>query len=120
MVTLRLNSSVTTAHSKPLGDKSGLGLDVRRKAKFTSQQALILLTDLAHNFLGHFHQQALVGSSFAHFGPQRIVRDLLTIPRRLTFSGTQLKRIELLDTHPYAKELLICLPKLISSAHHPQ
>lgn len=99
-------------------DKSGLALDVRRKAKFVSQQALILLTDLAHNFLAHFHQQALLDSDFAHFGPQRIVRDLLTIPGRLTFSGTQLKRVDLLNTHPYAKELLICLPKLISSPHH--
>lgn len=92
-------------------DKSGLALDVRRKRKFLAQQALILLTDLAHNFLAYLRHQILVGSSFANFGPQRIVRDLLSIPGRLVFSGTQLKRIDLIATHPYARELLMYLQK---------
>ena len=86
---------------------------MRRKQLFVSQQALILLTDLAHNFLAHFHHKALLGSSFANFGPQRIVRDLLAIPGRLFFEGQRLKRVELLDSHPYAPELLQCLQNLL-------
>ena len=93
-------------------DKSGLALNVRRKPRFHAQQALILLTDLAHNFLAYFHRVALANSTFTHLGPLRIVRDLLTIPGRLTFASGQLKRIDLLDTHPYAKEMLTCLQRL--------
>ena len=88
-------------------------VQVRRKRKFLAQQALILLTDLAHNFLAYLRHQILVGSSFANFGPQRIVRDLLSIPGRLVFSGTQLKRIDLSATHPYARELLTYLQKTL-------
>jgi hypothetical protein len=92
-------------------DKSGLHLDARRKRRFPAQTALILLTDLAHNLLAHFHHRALVGTGFEHFDTKRIVRDLLAIPGRLVFEGSQLKSIFLLDTHPYAEEIILCLIK---------
>ena len=92
-------------------DKSGLALSVRRKRSFCAQQALVLLTDLAHNLLADFHHRALVGSPFEAFGPQRIVRDLLTIPGQAVLEGSQLKRIDLLNTHPYAERLLISLER---------
>ncbi len=95
-------------------DKDGLHLSSRRKQSFQAQRTIILLTDLIHNLLADFRYQALADSCFAHWGLKRIVRDLLAIPGRLYFSGSQLKRIELLATHPYSDELIICLEKYCS------
>jgi len=97
-------------------DKSGLALAARRKASFIGQQAFIALTDLAHNLLAHFRAHALVNSSLADFGPQRIVRDLLNIPGRLVFDGNHLQRIELLSQKQFSQELLFCLEKYISGS----
>lgn len=96
-------------------DKSGLHLSARRKRNLAAQKALVLLTDLAHNLLADFHSRGLVGSRFADWGLKRIVRDLMAVPGRLHFRSGQLKRIELLATHPYADELIICLEKYCSS-----
>ena len=92
-------------------DKHGLHLAARRKRRFAAQEALILLTDLAHNLLADFHHTVLTGTPFEGFGPKRMVRDLLAIPGRLTFDGAQLKRIDLLESHPHAKNMLIGLKK---------
>ena len=92
-------------------DKNGLHLAARRKRQLAAQQALILLTDLAHNLLTDFHHTALVGTKFEGFGPKRMVRDLLAIPGRLVFDGMQLKRIELLESHQYAQDMLKCLER---------
>lgn len=95
-------------------DKSALHLSARRKHRFVAQKALILLNDLSHNLLSHFRRHALVQSPYAHWGLKRIVRDLLAIPGRLHFSDGELKRIELLKSHPNAEALIICLEKYIS------
>lgn len=95
-------------------DKSGLHLSARRKRSFTAQKALILLTDLAHNLLADFHSRGLADSCFTDWGLKRIVRDLLAVPGRLHFRSGQLKRIELLATHPYADELIIYLERFCS------
>ncbi len=92
-------------------DKSGLHLAARRKRRLPAQTALVLLADLAHNLLAHFYHTALVGTRFKGFGPKRIVRDLLAIPGKLVFDGSQLKRIELLDTHQHAKDMRVCLER---------
>lgn len=94
-------------------DKMGLHLASRRKSKFPAQKALILLTDLAHNLLIHFHHSALAGTKFQAYGSKRIVHNLLHIPGRLVFDGKQLRRIELLSSHPNSSELCICLEKYI-------
>lgn len=96
-------------------DKGGLYLSARRKRIFSAQKTLILLSDLIHNLLADFRYHALASSSFAHWGLKRILRDLLHMPGLLIFDGPQLKRIDLLATHPYASELLICLEKYCSS-----
>jgi hypothetical protein len=93
-------------------DKNGLHLAARRKRRFPAQKALILLTDLAHNLLADFYHTVLTGTQFEGFGPKRTVRDLLAIPGKLTFEGAQLKRIDLLESHPHAKNMLIGLKKL--------
>ena len=95
-------------------DKNGLHLAARRKRRLPAQKSLVLLTDLAHNLLADFHHTALIGTKFEGFGPKRIVRDLFAIPGKLVFDDSQLKRIELLDTHQYAEELLICLERYCS------
>jgi len=90
-------------------DKSGLYLAARRKHGFLAQKAYILLTDLVHNLLSHFHFHALAGTKFDAFGPKRIVRDLFHIPGNLVFDGNQLIRIELLSLNQNAQDLLLCL-----------
>lgn len=95
-------------------DKQGLHLSARRKRNLAAQKALILLTDLAHNLLADFHSRALLDSRFADWGLKRIVRDLLAVPGRLYFRSGQLKRIELLASHPHAVELIICLERFCS------
>lgn len=92
-------------------DKNGLHLSARRKRSFAAQKALVLLTDLAHNLLADLHSRGLVDSRFADWGLKRIVRDLLAMPGQLHFRSGQLKRIELLASHPYADELIICLER---------
>jgi hypothetical protein len=96
-------------------DKEGLHLSSRRKQKFQAQRAIVLLTDLTHNLLADFRRRALTDSTFQHWGLKRIVRDLLAVPGRLYFDNGQLKRIELLASHPYAHDLLILLEKYCSS-----
>jgi len=95
-------------------DKDGLHLSARRKQGFQSQKAIILLTDLTHNLLADFRRHALSKSRFSYWGLKRIVRDLLAVPGRLYFADAQLKRIDLLEAHPYAQDLLICLEKYTS------
>ena len=53
----------------------------------------------------------LKGSRFEGYGLKRIVRDLLNIPGRLVFEGSQLRRVELLTLNQNAPDLLICLEK---------
>jgi hypothetical protein len=96
-------------------DKDGLHLSARRKHALSAQKSLVLLTDLTHNLLADFCHRGLVDSRFAQWGPKRIVRDLLAIPGRLYFANGQLIRIELLATHPYTDELIICLERYCSS-----
>ena len=67
------------------------------------------MTDLTHNVLADFHATALVGTPFEGFGPKQIVRDLLTIEGKLILEAGQLKRIELLASHPNSESLLDCL-----------
>lgn len=95
-------------------DKDGLHLSARRKQRFAAQKALILLTDLVHNLLADFQCRALLDSPFAAWGLKRIVRDLLAVPGRLHFRSGQLKRIELLASHPYADDLIPCLERYSS------
>lgn len=95
-------------------DKNGLHLAARRKRNLHAQQGLILLTDIVHNLLADLHCRALTDTPLAGFGPKRIVRDLLTMPGKLTFEAGQLKRIDLLASHPHAKIMLKCLKSYTS------
>lgn len=94
-------------------DKSGLGLTQRRKQSLNAAEAWLVLTDVAHNLLAWLEPWMLAGSRFEGFGPQRIVRDLLTIPGSITFEDGRLHKVALLATHPYAAEMRACLHKLL-------
>ena len=97
-------------------DKQGLHLSARRKQGYLAQWALILLTDAAHNLLADFYHTALTETPFATFGLKRIVRDLLTMEGNLVVEAGQLKRVELIESHPYAAKLLPSLVRY-SQAH---
>jgi hypothetical protein len=97
-------------------DKSGLGLEVRRKHSFLAQKGYILLTDVAHNLLADFYHQALIGTRFQAYGVKRIVRDLLSVPGRIVFDGEKLAQVELLTLNQFAKDLAICLERYCSGS----
>lgn len=90
------------------GDKSGLGLEARRKHSVAGQQAYILLTDLAHNLLSDLYFHALLGTTFDRFGPKRIVRDLLAMPGYISVTQDRLQ-VDLLAKKQFANELVMCL-----------
>ena len=96
------------------GDKSGLGLEARRKRSFLGQKGYILLTDLAHNLLSDFYHRALRGSRFETYGPKRIVRDLLSMPGKLVFEQGCLVRVDLLSQKQYSQDLATCLKTIVS------
>jgi hypothetical protein len=108
---MRLYNQRGAAETEFRADKSGLFLSERRKHGLVAQEGLVSLTDLTHNLIADFHHRALAGTPFTGYGPKRIVRDLLAIPARLYFEADELKRIELLATHPYAEKMLICLER---------
>jgi hypothetical protein len=96
-------------------DKSGLALHQRRKQSLTAQEAWIVLTDIAHNLLAWLRPWMLAGSSFEDLGPKRLVRDLLTIPGSIHIRNGKLQRVTLWETHPYAKEMALCLHNLLKT-----
>jgi hypothetical protein len=100
-------------------DKQGLRLPRRRKHSFPAQEALILLTDVAHNLLSWVHHWTLEETPFDDFGTQRMVDELLTIPGRIEFKGGRLHKVALLETHPYADPMRLILEKLLDHFDSP-
>jgi hypothetical protein len=94
-------------------DKHGLSVPKRRKKSFAAQEGLILLTDLAHNILSWTHHWVLEDSPFADFGAQRMVDELMCIPGRIEIMGSELRKVALLETHPYADSMRSILAKLL-------
>jgi hypothetical protein len=86
------------------GDKQGLGINHRNKQRFVAQEILILLAQLAHNFL--IWMRATLGrvdDHFATFGLQRFVRDVLHIDGWVTLtSDGVIQNISLNQRHPFA------------------
>jgi len=93
-------------------DKAGLKITHRRSQRMLSQEALVLLADLAHNLLAWFHQDVLVGTPFAGYGPKRIVDQLLYIPGELVFDDETLVEVRLQRSHFLAGPVLDCLVRL--------
>ena len=93
-------------------DKQGLLLTHRRKRAWYAQEILVLLNDLAHNFISTFRRTILVNTPLANFGPYRLIQDVFTIPGEVVIRDEQLIELRLLETHPYADIMAQSLPRL--------
>jgi hypothetical protein len=113
LTTLRLYDGRGADEGEIGSDKSGLLLPKRRKHSLAAQEALVLLTDVAHNLLAWLHPWALQGTPFVGFGPQRLVADVLSVPGHLVFENGRLRKVSLWQAHPYAEPLQIALVTLL-------
>lgn len=93
-------------------DKQGLLLTHRRKRSWYAQEMLVVLNDLAHNFLSMVRHKVLVGTPMAAFGPYRLIRDVLSIPGQAIISDDHLVELRLAESHPWAGPLADVLPRL--------
>ena len=86
------------------GDKQGLALTRRNKRKFVAQEMLVLLAQLAHNFvIWARNDLAVAEPRLCKFGIQRTVRDVFQIPGSVTLSESgQIQQITLNGRHPLA------------------
>jgi hypothetical protein len=104
-------------------DKGGLQMRRRRKKRKDAQEALILLTDLAHNLLAWTVRWMFPEGTLAHVGPTQLVQDVLAIPGHLLFVEQQLVEVRLNELHPYAADVADGLERLLdhfSLAHAPR
>lgn len=97
-------------------DKQGLGLTHRNKQRFTAQEMLVLLAQLAHNVIIWVRTplQTLV-PAFRHIGILRMIRDVFHIPGliRLHPDGT-IHTVILNQDHPYAQLFHQAFARLLS------
>lgn len=94
-------------------DKGGLLLPRRRKKHLHAQEALVLLTDLAHNILAWTRRFWAAEPTIRDVGLYCIINEILTIPGKLLFHDRQLVKLRLKATHPLAKPVLACLSRII-------
>jgi hypothetical protein len=94
-------------------DKQGLLLTHRRKRRFYAQEMLVLLNDLAHNFLVNMRTQLFCHTPLSAFGVYRLIQDVLSIPGQVTLDEFGfVTDLRLLKSHPYASVLADVLPSL--------
>jgi hypothetical protein len=94
-------------------DKGGLKLTQRRKHSLPAQEALILLTDLAHNLVAWSLQWMALDKPLNAFGTTRFIEDVLAIPGELIFHDARLVEVRLNEQHPYAKNVAGGLQSLL-------
>jgi hypothetical protein len=94
-------------------DKGGLLLPKRRKKQFEAQEALVLLTDLAHNILAWSRDFWSAEAKIGDLGISGIVNKIMMIPGKLTFEDGKLVKARLQATHPLAKPVVSCLSRLL-------
>jgi len=95
------------------GSKQGLGLTKRNKRKFSAQEMLVLLAQLAYNLIS-WTRRLLAASfdRFAHLGVLRMVRDVFHIPGRIELDAQgRVIQITLQAKHPFASALAQVLPR---------
>ena len=100
-------------------DKGGLQLERRRKKRLAAQEALVLLTDVAHNLLAWLTPWMFPDSPLAGFGTTRLTQDVLHVPGRLLFAGDRLIEVGLNRQHPYADTVAVGLERLLAHFGHP-
>jgi hypothetical protein len=86
------------------GSKQGLGLTKRNKRKFSAQEMLVLLAQLAYNLITWTRNAlSLVDQRLSHFGPLRVVRDLFHIAGRIELDAQgHVLQITLRSSQPHA------------------
>lgn len=100
-------------------DKGGLQLGRRRKKILAAQEALVLLTDLAHNLLAWTGQWMFPIGPLAGMGPTQLVEDVLAIPGHLIFDAQHLREVQLNVLHPYAADVATGLERLLDHFGYP-
>jgi hypothetical protein len=100
-------------------DKGGLKLERRRKKRLAAQEALVLLTDLAHNLLAWVPQWMFPDEPLATFGTTRLIEDVFHLPGRLFFCGERLTKVQLNRLHPHAKVVAEGLERMLNYFGNP-
>jgi hypothetical protein len=95
-------------------DKGGLLLPKRRKKQLEAQEALVLLTDLAHNIFAWSRNFWAAEPKISDLGIYGIVNKIMMIPGKLTFQDGKLVKARLQATHPLAKPVVSCLSRLLT------
>ena len=94
-------------------DAGGWRLPRRRKKHVPAQEALVLLTDLAHNILAWTRRFWAAQPALGDVGLYGILHERRTIPGTLLFHARHLVTLRLQATHPLAKPVLACLSRLL-------
>ena len=84
-----------------------------------AQEALILMTDVAHNLLAWLRHWMFPGGALAGFGPLRLIEDVLCQPGHLVFQGDHLCEVQLNERHPYAAATAAGLQRLFEHFGQP-
>jgi len=100
-------------------DKGGLKMERRRKKRMAAQEALVLLTDIAHNLLAWVPQWMFPEQPLAAFGTTRLVEDVLHLPGRLFFHNGRLSEVQLNRLHPHAEAVAAGLERLLDHFGYP-
>lgn len=93
-------------------DQGGLPLHRRRQQRLAAQEALVLLTDLAHNLLAWTREWIFRDSPFVDAGIYRMVNELLPIPGKVVVEEGHIVKRRLQTSHPLAKPMLVCFARL--------
>jgi hypothetical protein len=95
-------------------DKGGLKICKRRKRRLAAQEALILLSDIAHNVLAWTKHWMQMPDAFSSFGITRTTEDLLAVPGRLKFDEQdRLEEVQINVLYPYADQIADGLERLL-------
>jgi hypothetical protein len=100
-------------------DKGGLRMERRRKRRLAAQEAVILLTDIAHNLLAWVTWWMFANEPLAGFGTTRLIEDVLQVPGRLFFDDDRLTEVHLNRQHPHADAVASGLERLLTHFGHP-
>ncbi|NLS79291.1 MAG: hypothetical protein GXY76_18740 [Chloroflexi bacterium] len=100
-------------------DKGGLRLERRRKKRLAAQEALVLLTDIAHNLLAWVPGWMHLSPPLASWGATRLIEDALCCPGRLYFNDDHLVEVQLNGLHPYAEAIAAGLKQLLAHFGYP-
>lgn len=95
-------------------DKAGLLLPRRRKKQFHAQEALVLLTDLAHNIFAWSRSFWAVEPKIGDIGIYGIVNKIIPIPGKVMIKDNELVKVRLKATHPLSKPVLACLSRILA------